>query len=244
MTENVTPASGLLSTTIKIPPPPPAVAPKPVTPPTPKVVPAIQEMNAAGQRIANKKAQMAAKKAAGGDPKLESKAVKVAKVLATPKVAKAKPAKKAIKPAKKADPKVAPKKAATKAAPKKAGAGLGSPTCSICGKLLTRPDSMKSGMGDVCAGHIKQLPAGTTLEQHYAKITMKEVPEGWIPLAEAIVAASKKGVSGYRFLQVCGGDRLITAPLSKEFKVVFVRGKRYISKLALLPVNLEKAKKV
>ena len=106
-------------------------------------------------------------------------------------------------------------------------------TCSLCGKPLTRPFSASQGMGDICAGKIKLLPAGITMQEHYDNLTETEVPKDFVLLKEAIAAAREKGCSGYRFIQACGGDRMLRSPLNENFKVVFVAGKRYVSRKAL-----------
>jgi hypothetical protein len=80
----------------------------------------------------------------------------------------------------------------------------------------------------------KKLPDGVTIEDHYASLRKKEVPEGWITLASAIkTAKAKKNISAYRFVQVIGGDRMLSKPFSKEFKVILVGHTRYISKECL-----------
>ena len=144
----------------------------------------------------------------------------------------------AVKAAKAAKPKpVVLKAAKPKSASKPAKPALGS-HCSICGKPLNRATSVEHGMGDICAGKMKLLPAGTTMADHYALLSLLEVPEGYILLKDAIVEAKAKKISGYRFLQACGGDRMLHAPFNANFKVVFVLGKRYIPKACLDDLKL------
>ena len=113
-----------------------------------------------------------------------------------------------------------------------------SATCSVCGKPLTRPASVSQGHGDICDAKVKLLPAGVTLADHYGNLTEAEVPEGFVLLKEAIAQARTKGCSGYRFIQACGGDRMLRPPFNEHFKVVFVQGKRYVSRLALQDLGL------
>lgn len=109
------------------------------------------------------------------------------------------------------------------------GKALTEAICSICHKPLSRHTSVSQGMGDTCAAKIKMLPKGVTLEQHYESMIKTDVPDGWIKLSEAIEKARKKGISGYRFIQACGGDRMIRKPINSFFKVIFVANTRYIN---------------
>lgn len=107
--------------------------------------------------------------------------------------------------------------------------GTGSEICSLCHKPLSRHTSISAGMGDTCAGKIKLLPAGTTMEDHYAKITVMDVPDGYIKLQDAIKKLKEKGISGYRIMQAIGGERMLRKPINSHFKVVFVGNTRYIN---------------
>lgn len=133
-------------------------------------------------------------------------------------------------------------KAATKAAPTTVAPVPTVATCSVCGKPLTRPASAAQGQGDICAAKVKLLPAGETMADHYETLSVVEVPEGFMLLKEAIALARTKGCSGYRFIQACGGDRMLRPPFNEHFKVVFVQGKRYVSRQSLK--DLECLKKV
>jgi hypothetical protein len=113
-------------------------------------------------------------------------------------------------------------------------------TCQFCGKSLSRPDSVSQGCGDICASKRKLLPVGVTLEQHYEVLQEVVVPEGFILLRDAIQVAREKGCSGYRFIQACGGDRMLHSPFNANFRVVFVLRKRYISEKALADLQLLK----
>jgi hypothetical protein len=109
----------------------------------------------------------------------------------------------------------------------------GTAVCSLCGKTLTRGTSIENGMGPDCAAKIKLLPAGTTMEDHYEKLTATEVPEGYIKLRDAYKKLKEKGISAYRLTQAIGGDRMLRKPLNSHFKVVFVNHVRYINGEAL-----------
>lgn len=113
-------------------------------------------------------------------------------------------------------------------------------SCSICGKPLTRPDSIAQGHGDICDAKVKLLPSGTTMAEHYTTLQAQEVPQGFLLLKDVIQQARVKGCSGYRFMQACGKDRLLRPPFNKNFKVVFVKGKRYVSRLSLGDLSLLK----
>jgi hypothetical protein len=127
----------------------------------------------------------------------------------------------------KPSPKPVVKKEAPKEASKQAKGAM-TKVCSFCGKPLSRHSSVEAGMGDVCNSKHKLLPAGMTIENYRSGLTEVDVPDGWIKLKEAIAKAKTKGVSGYRFLQACGGDRMLRKPLNKVFKVIYVDGARYI----------------
>lgn len=109
------------------------------------------------------------------------------------------------------------------------GSSSGSGICSLCHKPLSRHSSVSAGMGDTCAGKIKLLPAGTTMEDHYAKITVTEIPDGYIKLKDAVAKLKEKGISGYRLMQAIGGERMLRKPLNSNFKTVMFGNTRYIN---------------
>ena len=157
----------------------------------------------------------AAKRAA--DRKAEKKAVRKGTVVTKKGIASLKIVAKA-----------AAKKHAAKDEPKGAS-WSGEAVCSICHKPLSKHTSVQNGMGDTCANKIKLLPAGTTLEEHYEKLSADEVPEGYLKLKDAIAKLNDKNISTYRVLQAVGGDRMLRKPLNSHFKVVIVAGTRYIN---------------
>jgi len=105
-------------------------------------------------------------------------------------------------------------------------------TCSRCGKRITDPKSIELGMGPTCRRRTMWLK-GKTLEEHYASITLEEVPEDYIRLSALIEAANKIGISSHRILQACGGDRALRNPEHPFFQVYYRKNRRYVSKKAL-----------
>lgn len=107
-------------------------------------------------------------------------------------------------------------------------------TCKFCGKPLTRQSSIVQGMGDVCDAHHQEL-RGKTLTEHYSDKTFSEAPDlsVWMRLDAAIKIAAEHGISGHRFMQVCGGDRAIRKPLLPVFEIRFYKHVRYIRKECL-----------
>lgn len=118
---------------------------------------------------------------------------------------------------------------------------LSASKCAFCGKPLTRQSSIQHGMGDVCEQH-RSILGAQTLQEHYAEVSMQEQPDEkiWMRLDKAILAAAKAGISGHRFMQVCGGDRALRQPLLPVFEIRFYRHTRYIRKEALQ--HLEEAR--
>lgn len=101
--------------------------------------------------------------------------------------------------------------------------------CSVCHKPLSKHTSVANGMGDTCAAKIKLLPKGVSLEDHYEKLTVFTVPDGYIKLRDAVKKLQAKGISGYRIMQAIGGERMLRKPINSNFKVVFVGKVRYIN---------------
>lgn len=111
--------------------------------------------------------------------------------------------------------------------------------CSRCGKPLSAPDSVEHGMGAVCRGHSTYL-AGTTLREHYASVSIAELPDDMIPISQVIKAARAIGISKSRMLVVMGGDRALRKPLLPVFQVYYYKRYRYLKKEVL--EHLEEAR--
>ena len=115
-------------------------------------------------------------------------------------------------------------------ASQKTGISDGTAICTICHKPITRGSSISQGMGDECAGKMKQLKAtGKTLEQHYEALTAQSIPSGYIKFKDAAYKIHAKGISTYRILQAVGGDRMIRKPINSNFRIVIVDHVRYIN---------------
>lgn len=120
-------------------------------------------------------------------------------------------------------------KARSKPEADKGGGTSDEAVCSLCHKPLSRHTSVSAGMGEVCQSKIKLLPVGTTMEDHYEKITVWELPDGYIKLKDAIEKLNAKGISTYRVLQAIGGDRMLRKPINSNFKIVIFGRTRYIN---------------
>lgn len=111
--------------------------------------------------------------------------------------------------------------------------------CSRCGKPLAAPDSVANGMGEICRSHSAYL-AGTTLREHYASVSIAELPDDMIPISQVIRAAREIGISKSRMLAVMGGDRALRKPLLPVFQVYYYKRYRYLHKEVL--EHLEEAR--
>ena len=111
--------------------------------------------------------------------------------------------------------------------------------CARCGKPLSAPDSVEHGMGAVCRSHSTYL-AGTTLREHYASVSIAELPDDMIPISQVIRAAREIGISKARMLVVMGGDRALRKPLLPVFQVYYYKRYRYLHKEVL--EHLEEAR--
>lgn len=121
------------------------------------------------------------------------------------------------------------KKPVSKPTASSSNADSGEAICSLCHKPLSRHSSVEAGMGEVCSSKIKLLAPGTTMEDHYEKLTVMTLPDGYIKLKDAITKLNGKGVSTYRILQAIGGDRMLRKPINSNFKVVIFGRTRYIN---------------
>lgn len=204
---------------------PTAIPEAPVLDVTPTVVPTTKKRKSYYVPVAERtKEKSAAKREATAAKKAEL-AVREGKDAVVPNAKKRSALKKAAK--KPTTKKIVAKLSKPEA--DKGGGTSGEAVCSLCRKPLSRHTSVSAGMGEVCQGKIKLLPAGTTMEDHYEKITVWELPDGYIKLKDAIEKLNAKGISTYRVLQAIGGDRMLRKPINPNFKVVIFGRTRYIN---------------
>ena len=111
--------------------------------------------------------------------------------------------------------------------------------CARCGRPLSAADSVADGMGAVCKSHSSFLGGGGLLE-HYASVSVAELPDNMIPISQLIKAARAIGISKHRMVAVLGGDRALRKPLLPVFQVHYYKHYRYVSKEAL--EHLEEAR--
>ena len=71
-----------------------------------------------------------------------------------------------------------------------------------------------------------------------AKLTVEEVPEGWVKVAEVSEACRENGIAVSKFVRAFGGDRGMNKPATPLFKFVYVGRTRYVSG-AVLTEGLE-----
>lgn len=61
-----------------------------------------------------------------------------------------------------------------------------------------------------------------------AKLTVKELPEGWIKLAHVADAFREKKIAVSRLVRATGGDRGMYPPKDPIFRIVYFNGARYL----------------
>jgi len=66
-----------------------------------------------------------------------------------------------------------------------------------------------------------------------AELTVAEVPEGWVKLADVAARYRLEGIPVSRLVTATGGDRCMKDPLHSDYKVVFVGRTRYMPPEAL-----------
>ncbi len=99
------------------------------------------------------------------------------------------------------------------------------PACSVCGKPLTDPESVKAGIGPLCRAK------GWTKEMWQAKMaTLKRdaVPEGFVKLSDVADLCRKEGIPVSRLVRAVGGDRGMDEPAHPKFSVIYVGRARYL----------------
>lgn len=111
--------------------------------------------------------------------------------------------------------------------------------CARCGRVISDPDSVAAGMGEICRGH-SGLFSGNNLREHYASVSIEELPDDMIPISQLIKAAKAIGISKHRMVEVLGGDRALRKPLLPIFQVHYYKHYRYVKKEAL--EHLEEAR--
>lgn len=89
--------------------------------------------------------------------------------------------------------------------------------CKVCGKHLTREASAANEMGHRCERLLEAGWDAESLSKHYAKVTVTEVPDGYIKLAELhkkVKAAQHKvpGLTISKMVKAIGRDRGLEAP--------------------------------
>lgn len=103
--------------------------------------------------------------------------------------------------------------------------------CGICGKTLTRADSIAAGIGPVCAakqavraGH---LAAGLSpdFSTHF-----EDEPnlDDFVKLRVVANHCKNIGIPVYRLVKAFGGDGTVEPPVSEEFQVYWFRNVRYL----------------
>lgn len=112
------------------------------------------------------------------------------------------------------------------------------PTCSICGKPLTDPESIEAGIGPECQNRL--TTGGWTVEkiaEQREALTVENLPKGYLPLSQVEDAAVEMGIPRSRVLRAAGGNRGLGEPKYPEFALLFYQGKRYLppSVLKALP---------
>lgn len=109
------------------------------------------------------------------------------------------------------------------------------PACSVCGKPLTDPESIKQGIGPLCRamGWTKEKVA-----ERMAQLKVDNVPEGWIKIADMHKQLNVLKIPVARMVRAIGGDRAMEQPLNSDFAVVYFGRTRYISPAAMSEANL------
>ena len=99
------------------------------------------------------------------------------------------------------------------------------PACSVCGKPLSDPESVKAGIGPLCRAK------GWTKEMWQAKMAELKsdtVPEGFVKLSEVADLCRKENTPVSRLVRAVGGDRGMEEPAHPKFKVMYVGRARYL----------------
>ncbi|KPJ87132.1 MAG: hypothetical protein AMJ53_18595 [Gammaproteobacteria bacterium SG8_11] len=98
-------------------------------------------------------------------------------------------------------------------------------TCKVCGKVLTREQSMNNEIGHRCDTLIQEGWTGEKLAKHYAGVTGK-IPEGFIKVADLhrAIDAKKAGIPGLtvsKMVKAIGKDRALEGPIHPIAKPIY-----------------------
>ena len=100
------------------------------------------------------------------------------------------------------------------------------PKCSVCGKPLEDPESIKAGIGPLC--RLKNWTK-EKIDARMAELKADAAPEGWLKIADVHNELVKLGVPVARMVRAIGGDRGMEAPINDSFRIVYVGRTRYVS---------------
>ena len=97
--------------------------------------------------------------------------------------------------------------------------------CTICGKTLTREQSVTNEIGHRCDTLIAQGWTGEKLTKHYASVTGK-VPEGYVKVADLHRKIDSKkhaipGLTVSKMVKAIGRDRALEGPIHAIAKPVY-----------------------
>ena len=100
--------------------------------------------------------------------------------------------------------------------------------CQYCGKCLSREESLENESGDYCH-HLREQGMDTSyLKEHRQRLTVADVPEGYIKLASLDRICKKEGIPISRMVRAIGGDRALSEPIREEFRPIYVGNARYV----------------
>ena len=102
--------------------------------------------------------------------------------------------------------------------------------CTICGKPLTKEESIDRGMGDICA----EDQAQGYMSQAVVAADGKLPGKGMMSAADAYKNVLEMGIPGYRFVTAIGGDKMRNPPITKDFQITIfdhpdVRARKWVS---------------
>ena len=119
-------------------------------------------------------------------------------------------------------------------------------TCTVCGKVLKNPKSIKNGVGHTCAT-VQAMPQFATpaaMQAHYAKHTATAIPAGYVKLStfKQIVPANAHKIAGLNVNKVVtciGRDRAKNPPKHPICTPTYVNGVRYVHGWLATPAGLQ-----